>query len=130
MTRALVERWFNRLPESEKDLPLLIVSGNAYTPRAALSEVQRGTSLGNQLQALIERGSFGTNTLDERALATLRLKRILALKPDKPLFATLTIPAKTYTPSQLISEVEAGTPAGEQWIRGEIQTMRRVLSVR
>ena len=123
----LVRRWFNALPQYERDLPLLVVNGVAYTPRAALAEVERGTALGRKLQSLIETGRFGT---PEWTLAKLRLKKMLETMPERPLVATLTLPPRTYTPRELMREIERETPVGRQWIQTEISHMRYLLRLR
>jgi hypothetical protein len=134
MTLARVRSWFSRLPPYEQDLPLLIVDGMAYTPRAALQEVERGTPLGARLQALIESGRFGTSAMDEAALAKLRLIQVLSrYPPDRPLVATLgspQLPGRAYTPKELIEEIRAETPRGMQWIRAEAEHMRRLVRLR
>ena len=131
MTLARVQAWVRRLPPAELDLPLLIVDGAAYTPRAALEEVRRGTALGARLQALVESGRLGTSAEEELALAKLRLVELLRrYPPDRPLVAVLRAPsAATYTPRQLIEEVLAETPTGRQWLAGELQHMRRLVGL-
>lgn len=134
MTLGFVSQWFNRLPEYERDLPLLLVNGVAYTPRAALQEVMRGTALGARLQALIETGRFGTPPQDEVALAKIRLKTLLTrYPPNKPIVATIgtpQLPWKTYTPRELIEEIERETAVGKQWIQGEIARMKSLMALR
>jgi len=134
LTLEFVSRWFNRLPEYERDLPLLLVNGVAYTPRVALQEVMRGTALGARLQALIETGRFGTPLQDEVALAKIRLKTLLTrYPPDKPIVATIgtpQLPGKTYTPRELIEEIERETAVGKQWIQGEIARMKSLMALR
>ena len=129
MSKELVARWFNKISEAEKNLPLLLVEGYAYTPRMAYDEVNRGSVLGAKLQALIESGRFGTSQLDEIAIAKVRLQQSLQSKPqDKILFATLS--GKTFTPSQLLQEIESGTEIGVQQINAEIAHMRSIVQVR
>ena len=130
MTLTLVQRWFDKLPPYEVDLPLLMVAGVAYTPRTALSEAQRNTALGQTLQAMIERRSVGTLTSEEDTLARLRLQELLKRAPEKPLFATLALPPRTYTPSDLLREVQQGTPVGQQWISAEKIQMRYLVGLR
>jgi len=130
MTPRLVESWFNKLPPAEQDLPLLVVDGAAYSPRAALQEVRRGTELGRRLQALIESGSFGTPIEQEEELAKIRLKQILQTMPEKPTFATLQLPGREYTPQQIAEEIQRGTNVGRQWIRAELAQMRYIIRVR
>lgn len=128
MSRDLITKWFSRLPSGEQDLPLLILNGIAYTPRTTLNEVLRGSALGNQLQALVETGRFGTTSLEEQQIAKIRLQQILGSKPDKPLFATLS--GKVFTPRELLSQIQSGTAIGNQWIQNEISQMRMLVSIR
>lgn len=131
MTKQVVSNWYNKLSNAERNLPLLIYQGNVYTPQATYDEVMRGTPLGDALQALIERQSFGTTASDTQTVAKLRLTEIMRTKPDKPLFATLTpIGPKTYTPSQLLQQIQNNTDVGKQWVNGEIAHMQRIVSVR
>jgi hypothetical protein len=134
VTLARVRAWFNRLPPYEQDLPLLMLDGVAYTPRMALAEVERGTSLGARLQTLIESGRFGTTFQDETTLAKIRLKEILArYPPDKPIVATIgtpELPGKAYTPSELMEEIQKETARGKQWVQAEVQHMRRLMALR
>jgi len=128
LSKDLVSRWFNQLGQSEKSLPLLIYQGNVYTPQAAYDEVMRNSPLGDALQSLIEKQSFGTSAEDEQTVAKLRLTQIMRTKPDKPLFATLS--GKVFTPSELLQEIENNTDIGRQWVGTEISHMRRIVSVR
>ena len=134
MSRDLVTRWFNKLPTSEQNMPLLIVNGLAYTPRQTLDEVNRGTPVGAQLQVLIEAGKFGTTTLDATTLAKSRLQLSLQSKPqDKVLFVALPssgVTPKTFTPAQLLQEINAGTKLGQQWINNEQSFMQKLVQVR
>ena len=123
----MVSRWFDRLPEYERDLPLLVVNDVAYTPRAALQEVRRGIAVGARLQVLVEAGRFGTK---EWPLAKLRLKKMLETQPEKPLVATLIIPPRTFTPSQLAEEIQRETEVGKSWIQGELSHMKYLLTPR
>lgn len=130
MTLTLVRGWFERLPEYERDLPLLILDGVAYTPRAALAEVERDTDLGKRLQELVEKKTIGTLVGEEDTLVKLRVKAIMTKMPDKPLFATLTLPPRTYTPKELAQEVQAGTPVGKQWMNAEKRQMAYLMTLR
>ena len=134
MTLARMRSWFNRLPPAERDKPLLMLGGIAYTPRAALGEVERGTPEGRQLQTLVESGRFGTTSMDEITIAKIRLKMELQrYPPDKPIVATLPsagLPGRTYTPQELISEIESETGVGRRWIESESQKMRMLVSLR
>jgi len=128
MTQTLVSQWFNKLSEAERNLPLLIVRGIAYTPRATYDEVMRNSPVGNELQALIERGSFGTTYSDEQTIAKLRLTEIMRTKPEKPLFATLS--GKVFTPTELLQEIQNNTDIGRQWVENEKLHMKLIVSMR
>lgn len=129
MSKELVNRWYSKLSLVERNLPLLLVDGYAYTPQMAYDEVNRGSVLGAKMQSLIEMGKFGTSILEEQAIAKVRLQTILQSKPqDKVLFATMS--NKTFTPAQLMDEINSGTQIGEQWIAGELQRMRNLVQVR
>lgn len=129
MSKELVTRWYNKISTAERNLPLLLVDGYAYTPQMTYDEVNRGSALGNRLQSLIESGRFGTSSLDEVAIAKVRIQQILQSKPqDKILFATMS--NKTFTPAQLLEEINSGTQIGQQWISGEISRMTSLVRVR
>jgi len=132
MSKELVSRWFNKLSNAERNLPLLIYQGNAYTPQTTYDEVMRGSPLGEALQRLIEQQSFGTSAEDEQTVAKMRrvlqLTELMRTRPDKPLFATLS--NKVFTPSELLQEIESNTDIGQQWIKTEISIMKRIVSVR
>lgn len=135
MSKDLVQKWFNKLSNSEKDKPLLVLNGLGYTPRQANDEVQRGTPVGDQLQRLIEQGRFGTAYVDEQELIKQRLTMSLDEKPaqDKVMFVALPssgLAPKAFTPRQLKQEIQSGTAVGKQWIDGERSYMLRLLQVR
>jgi len=129
MSKELVNQWYNKISNVERNLPLLLVDGYAYTPQMAYDEVNNGSALGAKLQALIESGRFGTSSLEEVAIAKVRVRQILQSKPqDKILFATMS--NKTFTPAQLLAEIESGTQIGEQWVQSEISRMTALVRVR
>lgn len=134
MSKDLVTKWFNKIPTSEQNMPLLVLNGLAYTPRQTLDEVTRGTPVGDQLQSLIEQGRFGTAVVDEQALIVQRLTMSLQAKPqDKPLFVALPtsgVAPKVYTPAQLLQEINSNTTIGKQWINNEANYMRRLVQAR
>jgi hypothetical protein len=108
-----IERWVKLLPPQERTQPVISVDGTWLTPEQMLSEVRAGTELGRKAQAYWETTGLGTE--DEMLIE--RIKRRLSRYPqDKPLFITLS---GKLTPSQVIAEIEAGTPTGRQWIETE-----------
>jgi hypothetical protein len=128
MTKEYVTKWYNALPQGERDLPLILLDGIVYTPTTAYNEVIRNSPVGIRLQALIESGRFGTTAEDEQAIAKTRLEQWLRSQPDKPLFATLS--NKVFTPSQLLEEIQSGTSIGEQWVGNEISHMKNLMQLK
>jgi hypothetical protein len=126
MTLSRVQAWFNRVPATDRDLPLLIADGYAYTPRQALEEVRRNTPTGARLQALIESGRYGTTPQEEAELAKRRLVEILRkYPPGKPVVGTLG--GKAYTPEELIREIESETETGRRLIEAEKSRMQKLV---
>lgn len=131
MTLEYIRKWFNRLPESERDLPIVILNGIAYTPRMILHEVERGSKIGEELQTKVEAGSFGTTEEEAYNLALIRLKEILKrYPPNKPVIAVLSNPPVTLTPEQIIEQVEKRTPLGKRFVEAELQQVKYLLSMR
>ena len=54
MSKEFVSVWYHRIPETEKDLPVLLYNGKVYTPREIYNEVMRGSGLGDKLQRKLE----------------------------------------------------------------------------
>jgi len=86
MSLELMRKWVASLPPVERSLPMLHVGHVFYTPLQALREVEKGTSVGEKLQQLVEQGRFGT---DLQALARARLELLLKRAKGYEL-ATLT----------------------------------------
>ena len=121
--KAVIERWYSRLPLFERDQPLVILNGAAYTPNQVLAEVRANTALGRMLQAEVERGSFGDT---EVALAKLRLKMIL----EKATVSVVPLQTgRTYTPLEIWREIETETPIGKQWIKVQVQRIRQLRKI-
>ena len=131
MTLARVRAWFNRLPAVDRDLPLVILNGIAYTPRMVLAEVERGTPLGSRLQSIVEAGYLASTLEEEERLAKLRLLQILSRHPpDKPIVVAIGAPqSRVYTARQLMEEISRQTPVGKQWIESEIKRMRMLMAL-
>lgn len=134
MSKDLVTRWFNKLSPNERNKPLLILNGLAYTPQATFDEVMRGSPIGDKLQNLIEQGKYGTTFQEEQELMKQRLTMDLESKPpDKILFVALVasgIPVRTFTAPQLLNEIKNNTAIGRQWIENEKSYVLRLLQVR
>jgi len=123
MSYEVVKRWFDRLPEAERDLPLLHVGQAYFTPRQVLFEVSRGSPLGAQLQQMVESGRFGTPI---EQLAEIRLEELI--KRGYP-YKIATLSGKVLTPEELLQEIKRKTPLGRQLIQAEIKQMQRLLAL-
>jgi len=123
MTVEIVEEWVNKLPRIERNQPLVIHGDRVYTPNEILAEVRAGTSLGSELQRIIEARAF-TTVEEKYALAILRLKERLKKLPET--YKTL-IGEKIYTPSQLLEEIEKGTRVGRMLIEAEMTNLEEIL---
>ena len=130
MTLEVIRRWYNSLPPEERNLPLIIYQGVAYSPHAILLEVERGTQLGEYLQRKVESGSLGTTQEELKNLALIRLKMILSkYPPNTPLVASLTYPPKVYTAEELLKQIEENTPIGKRFIEAEQKHALNLLSL-
>lgn len=98
MTVSRLRAWLNAIPEADKNLPFLEVSGRFLTPRQMLSEAEANTPIGIEAQRRWEAGMVGTpdNLLEQRVR-----ERLARFPSDKPLFITLGGPAKT--PSDILA---------------------------
>jgi hypothetical protein len=123
MSKQSIEAWVSKIPKLELNQPLIILGGTAYTPNQVLSEVSRGTALGNQLQGQIEKRSF-TAAIDKYALALLRLKERLGKMPSDARIAHGT---SVFSPQELLKEIEAGTPVGRSFVEAEVRRVEEIL---
>jgi len=123
MTLEIVEDWVNKLPRVERNQPLVIHGDRVYTPNEILAEVRAGTSLGEELQRIIEARAF-TTVEEKYALAILRLKERLKKLPET--YKSI-IGEKIYTPSQLLEEIEKGTRVGRMLIEAEMTNLEEIL---
>jgi hypothetical protein len=127
MTLARIRRWVATLPPYEVDKPIIVLNGVAYTPRAILEEVERGTAVGEQLQRMVESQVAALHQEELEQLALLRL-RLHFSQPSTVKFVTLTYPPKVLTREDVLREVEAGTPTGRQFVEAEKQIIRMMLA--
>lgn len=82
MSIVYVTNWYKKIPELERDLPVLLYNNKAYTPREIYNEVINDTPLGNKLQEKLEELGSGTSFSygDLRGLdyiAKLRVEKVL-----------------------------------------------------
>ncbi len=56
MTEAFIKQWYSRIPEMERDLPLIYYKGKVYSPKDVYEEVvEKHSELGEELQNMLER---------------------------------------------------------------------------
>ena len=90
MSLSFVSKWYSKIPEMEKDLPILLVDGRTYTPREIYEEVMKGSKLGSKLQMKLESmykratspHTFSYEDIREiRQVAYERVKRVIENLP-------------------------------------------------
>jgi len=86
MSYEFVRKWYEGLPPMERKLPVLYYDGKVYSPEEILSEVERGTALGEELQRKLERllspHTITSLDLSEfRKVAEERAKKIISVLP-------------------------------------------------
>lgn len=123
MSRQVVETWHQKIPAIERNQPLIIFGSSAYTPNQVMDEVRKGTALGDSLQKVIETRSF-TQAIDKYALAITRLKERLAKMPPD---TEIVWGNRTYTPQQMLQEIQNGTKVGRSMIEAEVTRVGEVL---
>lgn len=55
MSKEFIQRWYAKIPELERDLPIIMIDNRVYTPREVYNEVMANTDLGRQMQAKLEK---------------------------------------------------------------------------
>ena len=123
----MAEEWARKIPRIERDQPLLVVEGRAYTPNEVVAEVRSGTETGRKLASTIEREDF-TDIVDEYGVAVERLRKRLGDMPESMVVATLS--GERYTPSEVRSQVDEGTSLGRALIAAEVSHIHDVLKKR
>lgn len=123
MSLQVVEQWYQKIPSIEKNQPLIISGSSVYSPNQVLDEVRKGTALGNVLQKVIETRSF-TDAIDKYALAIARLKERLAKMPAD---TRIVWSQRSYSPQQMLKEIQDGTKVGRSMIEAEANRVEEVL---
>ena len=113
MDKEQLKRWVKMLPARDRDLPSISIDGQWMSPNQLLREAEAGTEKGKKVLQTLSTSHFGT---DEEMLKERLRQRLANLPQDKPLFVTLN---RTYTPREVMQEVESGSRAGQQFIETE-----------
>ena len=119
-----VTEWYKGIPRIERNQPLIVHSGRIYTPEEVLAESKSGTALGRELESTIARRDF-TDIVDEYAVAVERIRERVGKLPDSMRIASVS--GASYSPSDLLSQVEQGTDIGRALVDAEMSRMRDVL---
>ena len=122
-----VEAWARRIPKIERDQPLLVADGRAYSPAAAVREVEAGTEIGRTLEHKIVARDF-TTAEDEYALAKERLSQRLSKLPDSMQIVSLA--GTQYSASDALTEIESGSRIGQELLDAEVARITDVLKRR
>jgi len=129
MSLELVRRWFDSLPEHERDLPLILVDGKVYTPREVLREVERGTPLGEKMQATLEMAISGSYTFEElRVIGKARAKEIAKRLPKD--FSLIAIGKGEVTRDEIIEMIQREESLGKSAIDYEAERAMKLLTMR
>ena len=123
MSESIVRAWVSSLPKIERNQPLVIHAGRAYSPNEVLAEVREGSTVGTELQRKVETRDF-TEIEAKYALAILRLKERLAKLP--PTFKIASIGGKMYSPNEMLEEIEKGSQAGREMVESEMSRLEEV----
>lgn len=114
MDLAQFRRFIKLCPQRDLTLPYLSIDGKWLSPMQVLTEIEKNSELG--LICLQHLSSTEYDQLEQEA-HQYRIKVRLAHYPQNvPIIYTLT---KTFTPAEMIEEIEKGTPAGNQFIESE-----------
>jgi hypothetical protein len=122
-----VETWARTIPKIERQQPLIVADGYAFSPDAALREIESGTDIGRKLEQKIIARDF-TDIKDEYALAVERLRERLSKLPES--MSIVSVAGAQYTASDALNEVEAGTRIGRALIDAEVTRISEVLQKR
>ena len=124
MSIETVRTWINTLARVERNQPLVICEGNAYTPNEIMAEVSSGSELGKKLQGIVERKEF-TDIEAKYALAVLRLRERLMQLPES--FRFYGADGSSYSPAEMLAEIEKGSRVGRSFVENEMTRMQEVL---
>lgn len=114
--------WYNRLPEWEKDLPILFMDGRYWTPREIYEEVGRGGVVASMLLRMLKAPQ------PQEYMRELAKARLLTLIEKYPVdVATLSLEHPVYTAEELKSLIERDIDFGAEMIDNEIKWINYIL---
>jgi hypothetical protein len=124
-----LRRWFNALPEAEKDLPLIHYGNHIFTPRQVLFEAMRGTPLGETLARMVLAGKIGS-PLEE--MARMRLLELIKSGRFGYRIGVLQGPYTfSVSPQELarLLQTNPNHPLVRPLIQNEVEHMKRILTI-
>ena len=129
MSKEFVEKWYSKVPELERDLPIILVDGVVYTPREIYTEVVvKGSELGEKLQAKLEEmhkkatssNTFSYEDLREiQQIAYERVKRVIDKLPKGFSLASFS--------GRIVSGRKIMTVIGKDAIKYEMKKIMKLL---
>jgi len=122
----LMRRWVASLPPAERSLPLLHVGEAFYTPLQALREVEKGTTIGEKLQQLVEQGRFGT---DLNALAKARLQLLLERAKGYEIASLSGISIPTDKLAKLVAQGDLSNPLIQELAEADLLLAQQALKL-
>jgi len=129
-----VREWVSKLPESERNKPIIYYRGRFWTPNEILKEVEAGSEIGEELQNLLEKivGVLPYSNielskhelqimLDKVAKKRLieKLREYMKVFGNQPILVTLGIRGRKYTISDLIKLISEDKGIGKELIEAE-----------
>lgn len=95
MSKEFIEKWYNKIPEIERNLPIIYFDGKVYSPKEIYNEVMKGSEIGEKIQEMLERMA-SPHTIYESDIPNLkkaaehRVKMIVDMLPDNFTMASLS----------------------------------------
>ena len=95
MSKEFIEKWYSKIPEIERNLPVIYFEGKVYTPKEIYDEVMNDSEVGEKIQNMLERMSSPHTIYDSeipnlRKAAEHRVKKIIEMLPDNFTMASLS----------------------------------------
>ncbi len=95
MSKEFIEKWYNKIPEVERNLPIIYFEGKVYTPKEIYDEVMGGSEVGEKIQKMLERMASPHTIYDSdipnlKKAAEHRVKKIIEMLPDNFTMASLS----------------------------------------
>jgi len=125
------EKWVDKLPKGESEMPLIVREGKLYTPKQVLTEIKAKTDVGVKLQKEVERLELKGEAIE--LLAVPRIKKRLEKKPlDEPYVYYVSKEGlkSFYTPRDVIEAVDKKTDVGKRHIEDEKRYIRYLYGLR